>query len=153
MAVFPTGFADKAPARTSKVLGDTGTENGNFTVAAMLGLIALSDMQDKLMAANDVVEVVNAEYTDYAVVAGDKNKTKRFLTTGNCAVTVPSGMPVGFLVDWIMDGPGTLTFGSAAGAGQTVQSAAGLRSGGRYGRGTLEVVAANTWNLSGFTQV
>lgn len=153
MAVFPTGFSDLTPSRTSKVLGDTGTQNGNFTVAGILAQIALTDILTQLLAANDVVEDVPANTTAYTITANDKNKTKRFLSTGNCAVSLPSGMPVGFVVDWIQTGAGILTFATAAGAAQTVNSPEGLRSGGLYGRGTLEVVATNTWNLSGYTQV
>ena len=66
---------------------------------------------------------------------------------------VPTGMPVGFVVDWIQGGTGILTFATVGGAGQTILTPEGLRSGGQYGRGTLEVARNNTWLLSGFTQV
>lgn len=44
MATFPTGLTDRVPTRTSKVLGDTGTNNGNFSVDQMLKLFNLADL-------------------------------------------------------------------------------------------------------------
>lgn len=149
---FPIATTDIEPTRTSTVLGDNGSQGGDFTVEKILRLISLDDIRTQLMTFNEVVEPVASGTTAYAVVATDKNKTKRFLSTGACTVSLPAGMPIGFSVSWIQAGAGTLTFASAASAGQTINSAAGLRSGGQHGRGSLTVVDSNTWNLSGFTQ-
>lgn len=155
MAVaFPTGTPDITAARTSKVLGDNGSQGGNVTVSQLFSLIQLTDIFTQLMSANDVVEDVAAATTTYSVVAGDKNKTKRFLSTGNCLVNLPNGMPIGFLLDTIQDGLGILTFQSAPGASQTLVAPRGARSGGPAGvRVTVQVTALNTWNVSGDTQV
>ncbi len=151
MAVFPNGFTDFTTlARTIRLLADNGSANGTVTIAQILSQLALTDMQSKLMGAYDTIEDVASNVTTYAPVAGDQNKTKRFLSTAACTVTVPS-MPVGFLVDWIQFGDGILTF--AAGSGQSVSTSNGFRSRVKFARGTLEVVAANHWLLSGDTQV
>lgn len=151
MPIFPTATADIAISRTSTVLADNGTQGGDATVAAILGQIALTDFLPRLMEANDVIEDVGATVTAYTVLAGDKNKTKRFLCTGACAVSVPAGMPVGYLLDWIQWGAGQLTFASASGAGQSIVSTSGLKSNGVYSSGVLRCVAANTWLLAGET--
>lgn len=153
MATFPTAYTDRAPTRTSKVFGDTGTDPANFVVSALFGLIVLNDIFEQLMLANSVVEEVPATTTAYTFTAADKNKTKRFLCSGACAVSIPGGMPKGYVVDWIQGGAGTLTFAGATGGGQTVQSLDGTMSAGLHGRGTLECVAANTWNNSGALKV
>ena len=152
MAVFPTGFPDQTVSRTSVVLIDNGTANGRAPVSAILGQLALTDMQNKLMGALDTIEDVASNVTSYAIVATDQNKTKRFLCTGACTVTAPINMPIGFLVDWIQFGDGVLTFAAGAG-GASVSTPNGFRSGAKFSRGTLEVVAANHWVLSGYTQV
>ncbi len=214
MAVFPTGFVDRTPSRTSKVLGDNGTLNGNFTVAQMLDLIQLGDlppgtaigdfirwdgtnwqlqnetlipemtvaaalgdanqfeldqggaattrasmtqlftyMLAKFFAANAIIEDVAAATTAYTFVAADKNKVKRFNASANAAISLPTGMPIGYTVGWIQQGTGLLSFATVLNAGQIIQSPAGYRSAGQFGRGSLQVVATNTWNLSGYTQV
>lgn len=214
MAVFPTGFVDRTPSRTAKVLGDNGTANGNFTVAQILDLIQLGDlppgtatgdfirwdgtnwqlqnetlipemtvaaalgdanqfaldqggaattrasmsqlftyMLAKFYAANAVIEDVPAATTAYTFTAADKNKVKRFNASANATISLPTAMPIGYTVGWIQQGTGILSFETVANAGQIIQSPAGSRSAGQFGRGALQVVATNTWNLSGYTQV
>lgn len=41
---FPTGYVDRVPSRTSKVMGDTGTASGNFVIQQILDLITLLDL-------------------------------------------------------------------------------------------------------------
>lgn len=152
MAVFPTGFSDFTTlARTIRLLADNGTANGTVTIAQILSQLALTDVQSKLMGALDTIEDVASNVTTYAFTASDQNKTKRFLSTAACTVTAPANMPVGYLVDWVQFGDGILTF--AAGSGQSVSTSNGFRSRVKFARGTLEVVAANHWLLSGDTQV
>lgn len=154
MAVFPTGFPDGTPTRTSKVLGDDGTRNAFFDVSELLGLVTFEDMKNALLGGNDVVEQVAATTTSYAVLAGDKNKTKDFLCSAACAVNLPAAMPVGFLFDWIQGGAGVLTFQSVAGAGQTIMEPDNAYRSAKLGaRGTLQLIRTNTWLLTGYTQV
>jgi lipid-binding SYLF domain-containing protein len=153
MAVFPTDFAPLDPARSLNVLVDNGTSNGVITIAALLGLVQTTDIYTRLLASVDTVDDVAANVTTYAVALGDNAKVKRFLCSGACVVNIPQGLPVGFAIEWIQDGAGLLTFQSASGAGQVIESPEGLRSGGRYGSGVLRCKASNTWQLAGYTQV
>lgn len=103
----------------------------------------------RFLGANAVIEDVAA--TTYTLTSADKNKVKRFTAGTAVTVNVPASLPVGFPVGWIQQGAGQLTFKSAASAGQTLQSPAGLKSGAQFAAGRLLCVAANTWNLSGYT--
>lgn len=153
MAVFPTDFAAQAALRTTKLLSDDGSLNGTITPAQIFALLQGSDILQQLLSLDDVVEDVASTVTAYTIVAGDRNKLKRFLSSAACTISVPLGLPVGFTFNWLQQGAGVLSFVSAGGAGQTLQSIQGFKSGGQYSRGTIECVAANTWNLSGYTAV
>lgn len=212
MTMFPTDLVDRAPSRTSKLLGDTGTQNGNFAVQAILDLLQLADLPPginagdrmewsgtawglvndltigempaaaalgdlnqfalsqgaadpvratmaalftyvvaKLFAENASIQDVAAATTVYTFLNADKNRIKRFNASAAASIMVPAGFPVGYTVGWIQQGAGVLTFSSVLNAGQTIQSAAGLKSGGQFGKGVLQCVATNVWNLSGYT--
>lgn len=213
MAVFPTGFTDRVPSRSSKLLGDTGTNNGNFLVSQLLDLFQLSDlppglnegdvirwdgnnwvfynapeiqelaaagaftdtnqfaltqgglnpvrgnmvslftyMLDKMYQADARIETVDAAVTSYNVTIDDKNKTKRFMSDSPINVYIPAGLSVGFTMGWIQRGAGVIQFRTVTDAGQTINSAAGTRSGGQHGRGSIMCETPNNWNLSGYTQ-
>lgn len=152
MAIFPTGFAAVIAARNTTLLADNGIANGTTTVAMVLDLIQLSDIYDVLMSADDTVEDVAAAVGAYTIVAADRNKVKRFLAATGVAVSVPSGLPRGFSISWIQNAAGVLTFATAVGAAQIIESPEGLRSGGPKGSGMLLCTAPNTWLLSGYTQ-
>lgn len=116
-----------------RILCDDGTANGTITPAQIAALVTLTDIETQLMSANDVVENVLANVMSYVFTGQDKNKTKNFLSSAGCTVAVPANMPVGYYADWIQGGDGILSFQSDAGAGQSVLSPAGLRSGARPG--------------------
>lgn len=153
MAIYPTDFAEQTAARSTKLLADNGTSNGTITPAGVLGLMTGADLAAPLLAVNGVTEDVGSSVFSYAIVAGDRNKTKRFLASAACAVTVPTGLAAGFVMGWKQWGAGVLTFASASGAGQTIRSTDGLRSGAQYSSGTLEYLGSNEWHLVGYTQV
>lgn len=153
MAIFPTDFTAQTLVRSSNILVDNGTANGLATPAAVLGLLTKNDLATPLLGVSGVTEDVASTVTAYPVVVGDQNKTKRFLASSACTVTVPAGMVAGFVMGWKQWGAGVLTFASVSGAGQTIRSTDGLRSGAQYASGTLEYLGSNEWHLVGYTQV
>lgn len=153
MATFPTDFAQVPPARTAKVYVDNGTISGWMSVADLLSTMIPGDIYTRLLSLLDPVEDVASNVTSYDVVLLDNAKRKRFLCSGACVVNVPLGLPTGFAFSWQQKGAGTLTFQSAAGAGQTIESPEGLRSGAQLASGELVCMAPNLWALNGYTQV
>jgi hypothetical protein len=212
MPIFPTGYTDRVPSRSSKVYGDDGVNNCNFAMGDILDLFQLSDlppgvaagdfpqwngtqwvfgnpldigemtaasaagdtnrfavdqggaapvrmtmsqlfdyMLAKMRASNAEIEDVASSITAYTFVAADRNKIKRFNATAASTISLPAGMAVGTTFGWLIQGTGVHTFQSVTNAGQTLQSPAGLKSAGQYARGSAVCVAANTWNISGFT--
>lgn len=154
--VFPTGFSAIASLRALKLLAANGETLGNTTPADILGLIEVADMYPKLLTADAIYETVASNVTAYSVVVGDKNKTKKFASSGACTVSVPAGLNAGFIMYWKQWGAGVLTFASVSGAGQTIRpnlSGEGLRSAGQYASGALEYLGSNEWHLTGYTQV
>src|SRR5215207_7311475 len=119
MPAFPTGTLPFTnAARTMSLLLDDGTRAGSGTVAQALALITGPDMLTGLLGLSDVVVDIPAATTAYDIVAGDKNRTLRFLNTAACAVRVPAGFSIGYAFDWIQRGAGVLSFISQTGAGQ-----------------------------------
>ncbi len=153
MAVFPTGYDPLAVNRSILLYSDNSTKNGKISVADIHSALVSTDLATPLLGVSIPPEDVGPTVTAYAVVVGDKNKTKKFLCSGACAVTVPAGMVAGFLMGWKQWGTGVLTFASVSGAGQTIRSTDGLRSGAQYASGTLEYLGSNEWHLVGYTQV
>lgn len=82
----------------------------------------------------------------YTITDDDGSKLLRF--TAGCSVTIPAGLPVGFVLSWTQDGVDPISF-SVPGL-VTLQSIDGLNtSGGLYAMGGIIVMAPNVYRLVG----
>lgn len=141
--------ASAAMADTNLIALFQGAADG-AEVKATLGDF-YSWLLSRFMAQNTVIEDVSA--ATYTLQQTDRNKVKRFTSATAVTINIPASLAVGTHVSWIQQGAGQITFQTLAGAGQTIQSASGVKSAAQFSRGGILCVAANVWNLSGLTVI
>ena len=94
--------------------------------------------------------VINTQTDNYTLVASDKTKLVRMNKGTAVNLTVPPDtFNVGDVVSAVQSGAGQVTL--VAGAGVTLNSAAGLKTASQYSVVELLMVSANTWLVYGRT--